>query len=313
MSGQMAILCFAPDDVREDLSKTYTLHYLVDLDERAAFFHSSHPGIEVVLTNGTRGITTHEIEQLPDLKIVNAFGAGYENVDVATLRSKGIAATHGAGTNTKSVADHAMALLLASGRRLIPMHEVVQKGGWATANYQWPSIYGKRLGILGLGRIGMEIAKRAQAFDLEIGYHNRSKRDDVSFSYHTSLLSLAAWSDYLILASPGGPSTQHLVNAEALAALGADGIVVNIGRGSIIDTDALVHALKTEIIAGAGLDVVDGEPIIPKEMIGLKSLIISPHIAGRTDEAVDAKYDQFLENIDLCLSGKPVATPIPDD
>lgn len=313
MSGHIAILCFAPDDVREDLAKKYTVDYLVDLDERAAYFQTAHPGVEIVLTNGTRGITAHEIDHLPDLKIVSAFGAGYENVDFKTLRSKGIAATHGPGTNAKSVADHAMALLLGSARRMVAMHNVVQNGGWATANYQWPSVYGKRLGILGLGRIGMEIAKRAQGFDLEIGYHNRSERNDVSYQYHANLLSLAKWADLLILASPGSPSTHHVVNKEVLTALGTDGIVVNIGRGSIIDTDALIDALKTGLIACAGLDVVEDEPAIPKGIIGLENLIVSPHVAGRTPESVVAKYDLFLKNVNLCLSGQPVATPIVED
>lgn len=310
MSDKIVILCFVPEGVRKDMSATYEVIYLADLEKRAIFFEKPHPGIEIVLTNGTRGITGDEVEQLPDLKIVGAFGAGHENIDADALHAKGIAATHGPGTNSKAVADHAMALLLASARRLLPMHKVVQGGGWATEDYQWPSVYGKRLGILGLGRIGLEIAKRAQGFDLEIGYHNRSKRDDVAYTYHDTLTALADWSDYLICASPGSASTHHIVNAEVLKALGPDGIVVNIGRGSIIDTDALVDALEKGTIACAGLDVLENEPIVPERVKGLDNLLITPHVAGRAPEATIAKYELFMENVKLCLSGKPVATPI---
>ncbi|NQW01005.1 MAG: 2-hydroxyacid dehydrogenase [Rhodospirillales bacterium] len=312
MKAHLVIICFAPDSVRENLASEFNVDYLADLDARAAFFATTHAGVEIVLTNGTRGISAAEVDRLPDLKLVGAFGAGYENIDAKALRAKGIAVTHGPGTNSKAVADHAMALLLASARHIVPMNQIVQQGGWSTANYQWPCVYGKRLGILGLGRIGMEIARRGQGFDLEIAYHNRSARDDVAFAYHDSLLSLAAWSDFLICAGPGGPATQHMVNGPVLAALGASGIVVNIGRGSIIDTAALVEALENDIIGGAGLDVLDGEPTIPDAIIGLKNLIVTPHVAGRAPEASVAKYDLFVKNVRLCLSGQPVATPVPD-
>ena len=313
MKHHIVILCLVSDEVRGALSETYEIHYLADLDKRARFFESSRSGIEIVLTNGTRGITAVEIEHLPDLKIVSAFGAGYENVDVKTLRSKSIDVTHGPGTNSKSVADHAMALLLASARQIVPMHTAVQVGGWATANYEWPCVNEKRMGIFGLGRIGMEIAKRAGGFDLDIGYHNRSQRDDVVYGYHDSIQSLAEWCDFLICAGPGGPNTHHIVNAEVLEKLGPNGIIVNIGRGSIIDTEALVYALVNDVIAGAGLDVVENEPNIPDIVLGAKNLVITPHIAGRAPESTTAKYELFLKNVELSLSGQPVATPVPED
>lgn len=313
MNHHIAILCLASDEVLEALSETYKIDYLADLEERARFFETSRPGIEIVLTNGTRGITAAEIEHLPDLKMVGAFGAGFENVDVKTLRAKNIAVTHGPGTNSKAVADHAMALLLASARQIVPMNKAVQNGGWAEANYEWPCVYGKRMGIFGLGRIGMEIAKRAAGFDLEIGYHNRSKRRDVAYSYHESVQALAEWSDFLVCAGPGSPSTHHSVNADVLGKLGPNGIIVNIGRGSIIDTEALVYALENDIIAGAGLDVLENEPDIPAIAIGAKNLLITPHVAGRAPEATTAKYELFLKNVELCLSGQAVATPVPDD
>ncbi len=312
MKQQMIIICPVHESMLVSMAQKYQIHLCSNPIDREHFFKSEHAGVEIVLTNGSRGITAAEIERLPDLKIIGAYGAGYENIDVSTARAKGIVVTHGPGTNSRSVADHAMALMLAAARRIIPMHGVVQQGGWSEASYQWPSVYGKRLGILGLGRIGMEIAKRAKGFDLEIGYTNRSPRGDVYYTFHADVVALAAWSDYLICACPGGAGTQHLINAAVLENLGPEGIIVNIGRGSVVDTDALVHALKTDVIAGAGLDVLDGEPVVPPSVIGLANLTLSPHVAGRAPETGIAKRDLFLQNVALCLSGQPVETPVPD-
>lgn len=312
MKRQMVIICPIHESMLASMAEEYQIHNCFDPQDREVFFKSDHAGVEIVLTNGSRGITAAEISRLPDLKIIGAYGAGYENIDFAAALAKGIVVTHGPGTNSRSVADHAMALMLASARRIIPMHGIVQQGGWSQASYQWPSVYGKRLGIVGLGRIGMEIAKRATGFDLEIGYNNRSPRSDVGYAYHADVSALAAWSDYLICACPGGTGTHHLINAEVLKNLGSDGILVNIGRGSVVDTEALVHALKTGVIAGAGLDVLEGEPQVPKSIIGLANLTMTPHVAGRAPETGIAKRDLFLKNVELCLSGQPVETPIPE-
>ena len=313
MRRQITLLCFAPETALEALSKEYQVHNCMDPKDRAQFFLTDHANMEIVLTNGTEGIEAFEIERLPDLKLVAAFGAGHENIDARAIRAKGIEVTNGPGTNSKAVADHAMALLLSAARRIVPMNEIVNAGGWSVPGEQWPSVYGKRIGILGLGRIGMEIAKRAAGFDLEIGYHNRSQRSDVDYDYFANMQSLAKWCDYLVCASPGGSGTHHLINDQVLENLGPKGILVNIGRGSIIDTEALVRALETGTIAGAGLDVIEGEPHVPDKIRGLKNLTMSPHVAGRAFEAAQAKLDLFLKNVDLCLSGKPVATPIPED
>ena len=311
MSQQIIVMFPVPDLVLEALSTSYYIHYCPELSDRETFYKTSHKDVVAVLTNGTRGMAAFEIDQLPNVRIIGAFGAGFENIDVEAARAQGIVVTYGPGTNSKAVADHALALLLAVSRHIVPMHERVQQGGWDVSNMRWPSVYGKRLGIMGLGRIGMEIAKRAVGFDLEIGYHNRSERSDEAYAYFNDMSALAKWCDYLVCASPGGGSTRNAINSQVLQNLGSDGVLINIGRGSIVDTKALVKALKTGVIAGAGLDVIEGEPDIPKSIIGLKNLTITPHIAGNCPEAVIAKQKLFMENVELCLNGSPPLTPVP--
>ena len=164
MSQQVVIMFPVPESVLTALSVVYEVLNCPTFSDREAFYQTSHNDVVAVLTNGTQGIKAAEIDQLPNLKIIGAFGAGFENIDVKAARAKGVAITHGPGTNSKAVADHAMALLLAVSRHIVPMHAQVQEGEWSVSNVHWPSVYGKRLGIMGLGRIGMEIAKRATGF-----------------------------------------------------------------------------------------------------------------------------------------------------
>lgn len=311
MSQQVVIMSPVPESVLTALSVVYEVLNCPTFSDREAFYQTSHDDVVAVLTNGTQGIKAAEMDQLPNLKIIGAFGAGFENIDVKAARAKGIAVTHGPGTNSKAVADHAMALMLAVSRHIVPMHAQVQEGEWTVSNVRWPSVYGKRLGIMGLGRIGMEIAKRATGFDLEIGYHNRSQRSDVDHSYFDDLHTMAKWCDYLICSSPGGDSTHHAINTEVLENLGPDGVIVNIGRGSIVDTDALVRALVSGTISGAGLDVLEDEPKVPKSIIGLKNLTMTPHIAGNCPEATIAKLELYMQNVELCLNRNAPLTPVP--
>ena len=311
MSQQVVIMSPVPKSVLTALSVVYEVLNCPTFSDREAFYQTSHDDVVAVLTNGTQGIKAAEMDQLPNLKIIGAFGAGFENIDVKAARAKGIAVTHGPGTNSKAVADHAMALMLAVSRHIVPMHAQVQEGEWTVSNVRWPSVYGKRLGIMGLGRIGMEIAKRATGFDLEIGYHNRSQRSDVDYPYFDDVPTMAKWCDYLVCSSPGGDSTYHAINTEVLENLGPDGVIVNIGRGSIVDTDALVRALVSGTISGAGLDVLEDEPKVPKSIIGLKNLTMTPHIAGNCPEATIAKLELYMQNVELCLNRNAPLTPVP--
>jgi lactate dehydrogenase-like 2-hydroxyacid dehydrogenase len=256
------------------------------------------------------------MEMLPNLEIVCAVGAGYEAVDLVTARSRGIAVANCPGTNASAVADSAMMLLMASTRHLLQADRFVRAGGWQE---QWrvdtPTLSGKRLGILGLGTIGGQIAHRAaRGFDMEVGYHNRTAVTGSSYRYFASLIELATWADFLVVAAPGGAGTRHLVNAGVLAALGPKGYLVNIGRGTVVDTAALIDALQAKRIAGAGLDVVEGEPSVPPrlpELLQFENVVITPHCAGRAPEARDAATAVILANLNAHFAGKPLPHPVP--
>ena len=265
-----------------------------------------------VLTNGARGLSAVELAHLPNVELVSALGAGYENLEIAAMRARNIVAVNGAGANAPTVADQGFALLLAAVRRIPEYDAACRNGIWRDALPMQPGVSGKKLGIVGLGAVGRQFAKRGEGFDMQIGYRNRHRRDDVPahYEYFDSVLALAEWADYLVVTAPGGAASHHLVNAEVLRALGKHGFLVNLGRGSIVDTAALADALRNGTIAGAGLDVYEGEPSPPGALIDLQNVVLSPHVAGRSPEAEAATLDMFLENARRYQSGEPLLTPL---
>ncbi len=272
---------------------------------------AANPDWRAVLTNGATGFTAAEMDALPKLEIICAIAVGHENIDVAAARARGIVVTHGPGTNAPSVADHAMALMLALLRDIPRLDAAVKRGEWMGVRWPRPGVSGKRLGILGLGEIGAMIAARAQGgFGMEIAYHNRRAREGCAYPWMESPRALAAWADVLLVAAPGGAATRHLVDAPVLEALGPSGHLVNIGRGSVLDQAALVAALSAGTIAGAAIDVVDGEPEVPEAMRALPNLIITPHIAGRSPESILATASLVVENLRAHFEGRPVLTPV---
>ena len=271
--------------------------------------------VRAVLTNGRGGLGGDEMAMLPNLEIVCAVGAGYEAIDLDTARSRGIAVANCPDANASAVADSAMMLLMATTRHLLQADRFVRAGGWQD---QWrvdtPTISGKRLGILGLGKIGGRIAHRAaRGFDMEIGYHNRTAVTGSPYRYFDSLIALATWADFLIAAAPGGAGTRHLVNADVLTALGPKGYLVNIGRGTVVETAALIEALRSNRIAGAGLDVVEGEPSVPPalpELLQFDNVVVTPHVAGRAPESRTAATALLLANLNAHFSGNPLPSPV---
>jgi lactate dehydrogenase-like 2-hydroxyacid dehydrogenase len=212
------------------------------------------------------------------------------------------------------VADTAMALLLMTVRELGAAERYLRAGRWAASGpYRLSplTMAGRTLGILGLGRIGLEIAKRAEPFGLEIAYHNRSPRADVPYAYHPSLVELACAVDTLLVVVPGGAATHHIVDAEVLAALGPDGVLVNIGRGSVVDTDALVAALQTGTIAGAGLDVHEDEPQVPQELIDVETAVLLPHVGSASVATRRAMGQVVLDNLTSWFANGTAVTPVP--
>jgi lactate dehydrogenase-like 2-hydroxyacid dehydrogenase len=263
-----------------------------------------------VLTIGVLGLTADEIAAMPALELICCMGAGYELVDLDAARARGIALANGQGTNDDCVADHAFGLVIAAMRNLRQLDRLCREGVWRLAIPQPPNVSGKRIGILGLGTIGQKIARRAGAFDMPVAYHNRSPRPGVTHRYFDSLEALAQWCDVLVCAAPGGPATRHIVNARVLRALGPQGFLVNIGRGSLVDTEALATALRDGQLAGAGLDVYESEPDRPESLIGLDNVILTPHLAGWSPEATQASFDRFLANAGGHFSGLGVVSPV---
>jgi lactate dehydrogenase-like 2-hydroxyacid dehydrogenase len=264
--------------------------------------------IDVVLTRGPLGLFADEMSQLPQLRIICVLGAGYEQVDLAAAQARGITVTNGAGANAPTVADHAMALLLSIVRDIPQADASVRRNEWRKLTR--PSFAGKRLGILGLGAVGMAIARRAAGFDMQVNYHSRKRRADVDYTYCPTPLALAEQSDFLLIATPGGAATRHLIGRQALTALGPQGFIVNIARASVIDTAALVEALQLGRIAGAALDVFDDEPQVPEVLRALDTVVLTPHVGGLSPEASQATVQLVADNLQAFLAGKPVLTPV---
>ncbi|MDM0045191.1 2-hydroxyacid dehydrogenase [Variovorax dokdonensis] len=288
----------------------YELIYAITPQARAEAVATHGARIRVVLTIGVVGLTAAEVDAMPALELVCCMGAGYEGLPLEMLKQRGIATANGAGTNDDCVADHAFGLIIGIIRGMRTLDAQCRAGIWREEIPQPPNVSGKKLGIFGLGTIGQKIAKRAGGFDMPVGYHNRKPKEGVQYRYAGSLIELAKWCDVLVCATPGGPATRHAVNAQVLDALGPRGYLINISRGSVVDTDALAAALRDRRIAGAGLDVYESEPHRPEALIGLDNLLITPHMAGWSPEATQASVDRFMANAAGHFAGLGVVSPI---
>ncbi|MDJ0387687.1 NAD(P)-dependent oxidoreductase [Roseomonas sp. E05] len=298
------------DAVRQVLESRHALHEVTETGP--ATLAARCGGARVLVTNGTIGASRAEMEALPELAMICCLGTGYENVDIEAARARGIIVTHGAGSNAAAVADHAMALLLAAMRDLPWLDREARQGLWRDNVGVRPIPTGKRLGLLGLGAVGEKIARRAAGFDMTIAYHTRRPRPEVPWRHVGSLPVLAEQSDCLIVAVPGGPATFHMVDAAVLQALGPQGFLVNVGRGSVVDSAALATALQEGTIAGAALDVFEGEPEIPPALLAAPRLVITPHVAAWAPEVRTASAELLRQNIEALLAGMPPVSPVPE-
>ncbi|NML34143.1 2-hydroxyacid dehydrogenase [Paraburkholderia antibiotica] len=311
MKPSLLVLIHLGDASRAHIDAAFDTIHAPDALQREAAIARHGGAIRAVLTNGTTGLSAADIDRMPRLELVSALGAGYENLAVDHARSRGIVLANGAGTNADCVADHAFALLLAVVRDVPQLDRATREGAWRDHLPSRPSVSNRRLGIVGLGHIGAKLARRAEGFDMEVGYHNRKPREDRPLlRYFDSVAALAQWSDFLVVATPGGAATRHLIDETVLAALGPRGFVVNVSRGSVVDTAALARALAAGTLAGAALDVYEGEPEPPQSLIGLRNVVLTPHVGGRSPEAIAASVDNFLDNARRHFAGEPVLTPI---
>ena len=281
-------------------------HYVDPETDRSALLSDVGELITAMITDGPRSIDKDYLDALPSLRLIVCLGVGIDKIDIDEAGRRGIAVTNGRGTNAPSVADHVFALMLAVARQILTNDQSMRQHG---ADEECPkvptgTIYGKKLGILGLGAIGMEVAKRAEAFDMNVFYHNRSQREDVDHTFCGSAMELAGEVDFLCVSCPGGAKTHHLVNTGVLSALGPDGVLINVARGSIVDTKALVDALRNGDILGAGLDVVGGNDAIRHPLCKMANVVMTPHLAGNTTEAWDLKNDLADRVLTAFLNGE---------
>jgi hydroxypyruvate reductase len=295
------------------LREAFTLHDRMHESDPAAFEQIA-PQIRGIAASGESKVPAAVMDRLPALEIVSVFGVGYDGVDVAAAKARGVVVTHTPNVLNDDVADLAIALMLAAARQIPASDRYVKEGRWAQSGPMALArkVSGARLGIVGMGRIGQAIAKRATAFGMDIAYHTRNARADVQLRYVPSLVALAEQSDYLTVITPGGAGTRHLVNAEVIRALGAKGILINVARGSVVDEAALITALQKGELGGAGLDVFEAEPQVPPSLRELPHVVLTPHIGSATRQTRQAMADLAFGNLKAHFSGQRLLSPVPE-
>ena len=300
--------------VSDSLERSFTVHHLWDHRDQTAFLASVGPGIRGVATSTLYGrVDAALLEWLPQVEIISSFGVGYDNVDVIEAARRGIVVTNTPGVLDEEVADLAVGLLIATLRKIPQADRYLREGHWLTAPFPLsPTLRGRAIGIVGLGRIGKAIARRLEGFGVAISYHGRNRQAEVSHAYHSSLIGLAEANDVLIIVTPGGAVTKHLINAQVLKALGPSGVLINVSRGSVVDERALIEALGTGTILGAGLDVYEDEPHVPAELIAMENVVLLPHIASASIRTRDAMGQLLVDNLLSWFAGEGPLTPVPE-
>lgn len=296
---------------QQELETRYRCHRLWEAADPAQLLARIGADCRVAVTNGGRGIEAATMERLPALQLVANFGVGVDALDLNWCRAHGVAVTNTPDVLTDDVADLALALLLAAVRRIPAGDRFVRDGRWLKGGMGLtPSLQGRRVGIVGLGRIGRAIAQRCLAFNTAIGYCGPRRKSDVDWHYADSVVALAQWADVLIAACPGGPGTYRLISREALQTLGPDGVFVNIARGSVVDQSALVELLLSGALGAAGLDVFDDEPQVPAELFALDKVVLQPHQGSATHHSRAAMGQLVLDNVAAWAAGRPLLTPV---
>ena len=294
------------------LAAKFLVHDRLNASDPAAFA-SAAPRITAIAASGDSKVGAELIAALPALKIISVMGVGYDGIDVAAAKARGVMVTHTPNVLNDDVADLALALMLALARQIPLADRFVRSGDWPNGPLPLGrKLSGARLGLVGIGRIGQAIAHRAAAFGMPIAYTSRTAKPGLPWRHFASAAALAAESDYLVLITPGGAGTRKLIDAEVLRALGPSGCVVNVARGSVIDEVALVEALQAGTIGGAGLDVFENEPAVPQALREMQNVVLTPHIGSATGETRQAMAQLAFDNLDALLAGNAAHTPVPE-
>lgn len=292
------------------LQSVYVVHDRLH-ETSPAEFAKVAPRIRAISGGGESRVPRSLLDQLPALEMISVFGVGYDGYDLAAIKERGIALTNTPDVLTDDVADMGMVLMLSISRRIPQADRFVRDGLWPQGPMPLArKVSGARLGIVGLGRIGQAIARRAEGFGMSISYTTRTPRTDVPYAYFPSPAALAAQVDFLMVITPGGAATKGLINAEVLAALGSKGYLINVARGSVVDQDALIRALDEGVIAGAALDVYADEPNVPQSLRERDNVVLTPHAASATWQTRQAMADLAFANLQAHFAGQPLLTRV---
>lgn len=293
------------------LEAEFTAHRLWEAADRGAFLRGVADRARGIAVYALHGCPAELIEALPKVEIVACMGIGVDRIALKCAEARGIRVTNTPDVVTPDTADTAMALMLAVERSIPQGDSFIRRGEWATGDFAFGRSLGKRrLGIVGLGRIGAAIAKRAAAFDMEIAYHGPRPKSDTPYRYVADLAELAEWAEILVAACPGGEATRNLIDGKIIAALGAQGTLINIARGSVVDEAALIAALQSGALGAAGLDVFAAEPNVPEALRALDNVVLSPHIGTQTHDARRAMGDLTVDNLHAHFAGRPLLSPV---
>jgi hydroxypyruvate reductase len=295
----------------EALKEAFVVHDRTHESDPAAFALAA-PRIRGIAGSGESQVSRELIAKLPALEVISVFGVGYDRYDVPAARERGIPVTNTPDVLTDDVADMGISLMLAIARTVPQADKYVREGKWPNGPMPLArKVTGARLGIVGLGRIGSAIARRAAGFDMSIAYTSRNKVADSPYTYYPTPAALAAEVDFLMVITPGGAGTKGLINAEVLKALGPKGYLINVARGSVVDEAALITALQNNVIAGAALDVFENEPHVPAVLCDMSNVVLTPHVASATWQTRRAMADLAFGNLLAHFAGKPLLTPVP--
>ncbi len=297
--------------VMEALARDFTLHRLDTAPDPEALLAATGPRIRGLAVGAQTPVDGALMDRLPGLEIIANFGVGYDTVDARAAASRGIVVTNTPDVLTDEVADLAVGLLLATLRRIPQADRYLRAGHWPKAPFPLSaSLRGRTVGILGLGRIGRAIAARLGGFGVRIAYHGRRPQADVPYAYHSTLMGLAEAADVLMVVAPGGADTVKLIDARVLAALGPQGVLVNVARGSLVDEAALAEALRGGTILAAGLDVFADEPHVPADLAALDNAVLLPHVGSASHHTRAAMAQLVIDNLVAWFSGRGPLTPV---
>jgi lactate dehydrogenase-like 2-hydroxyacid dehydrogenase len=297
------------------LEPNVTLHFLADAKDPEAFFKQVGDKIRAVAIAYTANkLDSAFMKRFPKLEQISSFGVGYDHVDAKWAGEHGIIVTNTPDVLNEEVADTTLGLLLCTLREFPQAERYLRAGKWTGGHYPLTkaTLQGRTVGIVGMGRIGRAIARRLEAFGVPVVYHSRNPQSGVKYKHYPKLLDMARDVDTLIVIVPGGPATANMINAEVLKALGPNGVLINMARGSVVDEPALIEALKNKTIYSAGLDVFAKEPNVPKELIEMDHVVLFPHLGSASVATREAMDRLVVDNILAWAAGKPPLTPVPE-